>query len=170
MAGETISGGAKPSGGGGTRRRLWKAGLAGHVVMTTIVWATILVWLAYDNARLDEGHAFEAEGAVRPPDPFTADWLANAGLAYGRIALVALAYAIPLMLFLPHFERARPGGSGALPGAAAAMPLALAWTTIAALSAHVIPWGTFAGPALLLLLSGAAGGVAAARVRNGPRR
>ncbi|MEA3015301.1 MAG: hypothetical protein QOI38_23 [Sphingomonadales bacterium] len=169
MAGGTISGGAEPS-GGGKPRRLWKAGLAGHVVMTTIVWATILLWLAYDNARLDDGHAFEADGAVRPPDPFTSEWLANAGLAYGRIALLALAYAIPLMLFLPHFERVRPGGSGALAGAAAALPLALAWATIAALSAHVIPWATFAGPALLLLLSGAAGGVAAARVRNGPGR
>ena len=167
MAGETISGDTAT--GGGKPRRLWKAGLAGHVVMTSLVWAAVLAWLAYDNARLDADHAFEGDGAVRPPALFTADWLADAVPAYGKIAFVALAYAMPLMLLLPHFERAGHRRAGALAGAAAAVPLAAAWMTIAALSPHVIPWSSFAAPVLLLLLFGAAGGMAAARVRNGPR-
>ena len=169
MAGETISG-TKPGSGGAKPRRLWKAGLAGHVVMTTLAWATILAWLAYDHARLDEAHAFEGDGAVRPPALFTAEWLANAAIAYGRIAFVALAYAIPLMLLLPHFERGRLARAGALAGAAAALPLAAAWVTIAALSPHAIPFSTFVLPAMLLVLFGAAGGLAAERVRNGARR
>ena len=162
MTGATISGSGRP-------RRLWKAGLAGHVVMTTLIWATVMAWLAYDHARLDDAHAFEGDGVMPPPDLFTAGWLANAAIVYGRIAFVTLAYAIPLMLFLANFE-GRFARAGALAGAAAALPLAAAWVTVAWLSPHLVPWPTFVMPAFLLLLFGTAGGLAAGHVRTGARR
>lgn len=169
MTEQAISGETAQAAAGRPRRKLWKAGLAGHVTMTTLVWAAVIAWLEFDNARLDSGHAFEDDRVVRPPALFTAEWLANSATVYGRFAFIALAYAVPLMLLLPHFERRGSAQAGLLAGAAASIPLAAAWVTIASLSTHSVPLTTFVAPALLLLLCGAAGGAVTARIRNGPR-
>ena len=153
----------------GARRPLWLAGLAGLLTASALAWIVVLAWFTYDNSRLDAGDAFEADGMVPPPAAFTGDWWADAALAFPRIALVLLLYAVPLVAIIAFFERSDSTRSAAAGGAAAMAPLVLAWVALAALSPHLVPWRVFLTPILLLLAIGAAGGAAAVAVRNGRR-
>ena len=152
------------------RRPLWLAWLAGWVTPVTLGWVMLLVFLEHDNARLDEGHAFEADNAVRPPALFTPDWLENAALAHPKLLLVGLAYAIPLIFLIALLERRaeRSAIDWCLAGAVAALPLCAAWLVLAAvLPPHPVPWTEFLIPPLILAFLGVAGGAAARLVRHG---
>lgn len=145
----------------------WLASLAGWLTATALGWLVLLIFIEWDNARLDEGHVFEAEGAVRPPALFTPDWLENAALAYAKLLLVALLYAIPLMFLIARLEgRSERSAIGwYLAGAVAALPLAATSLLLVALSPS-ITWTDHLVPPLLLALLGTAGGGAARLVRH----
>lgn len=156
----------------GVRRPLWAAGLAGLVTATLLAWIVILSWVAYDNARLDDAHMFEGDGNVRPAAPFTSDWWASAALAFPKIALVALAYAVPLMAIIALGERrhSRSRLVWPLAGGLAMAPLACAWIVLAASSPHIVPAHAVFGPVMVLVAIGMLGAGAAAAIRNGSRR
>ena len=145
----------------------WLAALGGWLTATTLGWIALLVYLEYDNRRLDEGHMFEGDGAVRPPALFTGDWLQDAVVIYSRMALIALAYAVPLLLVIVWLERRsrRSLGAWLLGGLAAMAPLILAWQIIVLLSPHPA-WSIFVLPSLLLAIFGMIGGSVARRVRR----
>ncbi|HEX8642829.1 MAG TPA: hypothetical protein VF702_02820 [Allosphingosinicella sp.] len=159
---------SEPTTAGTSARPLWLACLAGWLVPATIAWIVVLVWLDIDNARLDDGHMFEGDGAVRPPAAFTSAWLQDAATIYARLTIGALAFAIPLALLGPLLERrsktARRGWL--LAGIAAMAPLAAALTAFALQSRAPGPTGEFFALLVLLLCLGAAGGAAAHRVRR----
>jgi hypothetical protein len=163
MAGGLISNGEAAD----ARRPLWLAGLAGLLTASALVWTVALAWFAYDNARRDAGDAFEADGMVRPPAAFSGDWWADAALAFPKIAVVMLFYAVPLTGVIASLERGSYDRIAAVAGAAAMMPLVLALLVLAGLSPNVAFWAELAAPILLLLIIGAIGGAAATAVRNG---
>ena len=152
------------------RRPLWRLGLAAHFTATTVAWLALLAWIEYDNARLDEGHVFEADDVVRPPAAFTSDWWANAASAFPRIALVALAYALPLVAIVAFLERRRPRSGTVCPlaGAAAMVPLGCVYLVLLVGSPQVVEPVHFV-PLLVLAAIGAAGAAAAAAACRGLR-
>jgi len=146
----------------------WLAALAGWLAAATLGWLTLLVYLEYDNARLDEGHVFEDDRAVRPPALFTADWMVDAVTMFSRLALIALAYALPLLLVATLLERRSERSLRAwlLGGLAAAVPLIAAWEVLVLLSPHPATWSVYVVPILVLAFVGALGGLVARRVRH----
>jgi hypothetical protein len=120
----------------------WLACLSGWLTSTALGWLALLIFIELDNARLDEGHAFEDDAAVPPPALFSSEWLQNAALAYPKLLVVALVYAIPLLLLIARLERRADRSPQAI-----------------SLSSLVIP------PVIVTLL-GVAGGGSARLVRN----
>ena len=159
------------AGGSERLRPLWLACLAGWLVPATIAWIVVLIWLDIDNARLDDAHMFEGDGAVRPPAAFTSAWLRDAATIYFRLAVGALAFAIPLAVLGPLLERRSATARRAwlLAGIAAMGPLAAALTALTLQSRAPAPAGQYLTLLILLGLLGAAGGAAAHRVRRDRR-
>lgn len=151
------------------RRPLWLAGLAALLVASLLAWIVMLSWFSWDNARLAEGRAFEGDGMVAPPAAFTARWWQDAALAFPRIALVLLFYAVPLIAIIAVVERSGRNWSAALAGAGATLPLACAWVFLALNTSHPVRLSEVLVPLLLLALAGTAGGAAAKAVRYGVR-
>lgn len=158
-------------GGTGERLRpLWLAWLTSWLTSVTLGWLLLLVYLEWDNARLDEGHVFEEGKFVRPPAPFTLDWIEDAALMHPKLLLIGLGYAIPMIFLIALLERIdeRSPIVWYLAGAVAAVPLAIVWLALATLlPPHPIPWTEHLVPPLILVLLGLAGGGAAGLVRNG---
>ena len=157
-------------GTGERRRPLWLAGLASLLTSVTLGWLLLLVHLEADNARLDEGHAFEGDNVVRPPVLFTMEWMEQAALMHPKLLLVGLGHAIPLMILIARLERREEPSAidWYLAGAVAAVPLAAAWLLLAILlPPQPISWTEFFVPPLILASLGMAGAGAARLVRNG---
>jgi hypothetical protein len=153
---------------GNARRPLWLAGLAGLLAASLLVWIAALAWLSWDNARLDEVDAFEGDGMVRPPAAFTQEWAADAALAFPRIALVLLAYALPLIAIIAFLERSGSRPRPLFSGALAMTPLALFLLALAARAPHTALLEVVV-PILILFVIGTIGGWVAGSVRNGQR-
>jgi len=157
----TIAGEAKPG------RPLWLAWLAGWLVPVTIGWILVLVLIEIDNARLDSVDAFEGDGVVRPPSPFTFEWLENAATAYVRMAIFALAYALPLLFLLARLARRTHRASAwALAGLAAMTLPAAALTAFVLLDARATLSLQYVAALLILAVLGLAGGGTARLVRH----
>jgi hypothetical protein len=163
---------AEPHEQAGRLRPCWRAGLAGCFAQTAIAWLLLVAMIQVSNAALDEGHMFEGDGPEyhpRPPALFTWDWWGDAGLLFGRAALIFLPGAILLVLVMAVAEREDEKQLSAwlLAGCASAAPLAVYLIASAAFGAAPPP-SPIAN--LLLLLGpcvlGAFGALAAWRVRR----
>lgn len=163
---------AEPHEPAGRLRPPWRAGFAGWLAQTTIAWLLLVAMIQVSNAALDEGHRFEGDGPEfhpRPPALFTWDWWGDAGLLFGRAALIFLPGAMLLILVMAVAEREGEKQLSAwlLAGCASAAPLALYLIASAAFGAAPSP-SPIANLLLLLgpCLLGAVGALAAWRVRH----
>jgi hypothetical protein len=153
-------------------RPFWLAGLATLFVPATIGWIFLLVMIERLNREADDGHLFEAEGSVRPPALFTAEWLQSSFLAYGRILLFGLAYAAQLMLVLRWLEREEPQPARVWWGTGAATGLGLGALLLGSVLLGMPPNAVGPSAAQLLLVAlifgvlGAIGGASGRLVRH----
>jgi hypothetical protein len=146
-------------------RPLWVASLAAALTATFVAFACILIFYAYDNAKVRCDHCVPALNL------FTFEWWADVAVIFPYLAGVTIAYAVSLFAILVCLER-RPM-SRRLPwplvGVLAMVPSACIWIVLIASKDPVAPIRTSAIPFVCMAVMGMIGGWVAGAVRRDRR-